>query len=342
MDDKYFNKFITTITLIGLFILAYLVIKEILMALIFGMMLSFIFYPIYKWVNNKTKSPNISALSICIILIILLAVPIWFLTPVLINQTFELYISSQNLDLATPLKNIFPSIFESDQFSLEVISILNSLITKTANSLVNWASALLMDLPTLSLQFLIVLFTFFYFLRDRTGFADYIRGILPYSKDLEKKFFLQTNEITTSILYGQFVIGLIQGVIVGIGLFIFGVPNALILTILACITGVLPIIGTTIIWLPVAVYFIIKGSIFGGVGIVLFGLLSNAIETFARPLWVSKRTSIHPAVVLIGMIGGIFVFGFLGFILGPLVLAYLLIVLDLYRSKNKEESEEIK
>ena len=286
--------------------------------------------------NKKINSPNISSLLICTFLILLIAIPIWFLTPILLNQTFNLYVASQNLDIATPLNKIFPSIFGSNQFSSELVSLIRSLITNSANSLVNWASDLLTNFLTLSLQFLIVLFTLFYFLRDREKFTDYIKGLLPFSKEIERKFFTQTNEITTAILYGQVVIGLIQGLIVGLGFFIFGVPNALVLTIFACIAGVLPILGTTIIWLPVAIYFVIQGSIFGGLGVTFFGLFSNIFETFARPMWVSKKTSIHPAVVLIGMIGGIFIFGFLGFILGPLILAYLFIILDLYRSKNKE------
>lgn len=336
MDENYFDKFITTIALIALFVLSFFVLQKILLSIFFGIILAFILYPVYKLINRRVNSPNISSLLICTALLILIAVPIWFLTPILLNQTFDLYVASQNLDIATPLKKVFPSLLSSSQFSSEIISLTHTLITKSANSLVNWASDILTDFLNISLQFLIVLFTLFYFLRDREKFTDYIKGLLPFSKDIEKKFFTQTNEITTAILYGQVVIGLIQGLIVGLGFFIFGVPNALVLTIFACIAGVLPILGTTVVWLPVAIYFVLQGSIFGGVGITFFGLFSNLVETFARPIWVSKKTSIHPAVILIGMIGGIFIFGFLGFILGPLILAYLFIILDLYRSKNKE------
>lgn len=334
MDEEYFNKFVTTIILASLFILSYLVIRKILMSLILGIILAFMFHPIYRYLNRKIKSPNASAILLCAFLLAIILVPVWFLSPIVFNQTFDLYISAQNLQLDDSIGKIFLYFFDSPQLSAEMVLKTNILISKILNYFVNLASNLLVDLPNLFLQFLIVIFVFFYFLRDKEIFKEYVIGIFPFSKEVEKKFFAQTSEITTSILYGQFLIGSLQGIIVAAGFYIFGVPNPLIWTIAATIAGILPIIGTTIIWLPIALYIGLTSSIFSGMGIAFFGLLSNAAEAFGRPLWVSRQASVHPAIVFIGMIGGLFYFGFLGFILGPLVLAYLFIVLDLYRVKN--------
>lgn len=334
MDEKYFNKFITTIILASLFIISYFVVRKILMSLILGIILAFTFHPMYRYLNKKTKSPNFSAMLLCILLLVIIFVPVWFLSPIVFNQTFDLYISAQSLQLDDSLGKVFLYFFDSPQLSSELILKTNVLISKVLNYFVNLASEVLVDLPNLFLQFLIVIFVFFYFLRDKEIFKEYLMGIFPFSKEIEKKFFTQTNEITVSILYGQFLIGSLQGLIVGAGFYLFNVPNPLIWAIAATIAGILPIIGTTIIWLPIALYIGLTSSIFSGIGIAFFGLLSNAAETFGRPLWVSRQASIHPAIVFIGMIGGLFYFGFLGFILGPLVLAYLFIVLDLYRVKN--------
>jgi predicted PurR-regulated permease PerM len=78
----------------------------------------------------------------------------------------------------------------------------------------------------------------------------------------------------------------------------------------------------------------VKGLIVPAIGITVFGILSSIIDNFVRPFLVSQRTRMHPAVVLVGMIGGFLMFGFLGFILGPLILAYLLIILEIYRNKH--------
>ena len=84
-----------------------------------------------------------------------------------------------------------------------------------------------------------------------------MKSLLPFSKEVEKKIFDYSKGITSSVLYGQVIIGILQGIAAGLGFFIFGVPKALFLTLLAMMAGIFPIIGTTIIWLPVAIYLFI-------------------------------------------------------------------------------------
>ena len=180
----------------------------------------------------------------------------------------------------------------------------------------------------------VVFFVFFVVLKDQEKFVEYIRSLLPFSKEVENKLFKSSRDITTSIFYGQIVLGIVTGIIVGIGFYIFGVPNAFILTILAAAAGILPIIGTTIIWVPVAIYLFVTGSVYPALGIVIFGILSSIVENFVKPIIIARWINLHPVVVLVGMVGGTFVFGILGMILGPLILAYLLIVLEIYRDKK--------
>ena len=162
----------------------------------------------------------------------------------------------------------------------------------------------------------------------------YIKSLLPFSKDVENKLFQQTEGITYSVLYGQVVIGILQGIIAGLGFFIFGVSNALLLTLFACLAGIFPIIGTTIVWIPVAIYLFVGGNLLAGTGVAIFGAVASVIDNILKPMIVSQRTTMPTSVALIGMVGGLFLFGILGFILGPLILAYLLIILDLYRNKK--------
>jgi len=264
--------------------------------------------------------------------------PFWFLTPIIIDQSIKIYIASQQMDFVVILKKIFPSLFASEDFSSEIGSILYSFTTKTTSYFMNILSKLILNFPTLLLQFFVTFFTFFFVLRDKEKIVSYIKSLLPFSKDIEEKLFESSREITSSVIYGQVIIGMIQGLIVGFGFFIFGVPNALFLTLLASIAGIFPIIGTTIIWLPVTIYFFIAGNTFPALGIGIFGIISNTIDNIIRPAFVSKKTKMHPLPVLIGMIGGLFFFGVIGFILGPLILAYALIIIEIYRLKKDSEN----
>ena len=118
------------------------------------------------------------------------------------------------------------------------------------------------------------------------------------------------------------------------GFLIFGVPKTIFLTLLAVIAGILPIIGPTIIWIPVVLYLLSNGNTFAAAGVAIFGVISFAIDHFVRPYLITKSSKMHPLLSLIGMTGGFFFFGVLGFLLGPLILAYVIIILEVYRGKE--------
>ena len=348
MADDYFKKIFSLGILFVLGILAFFMLKPLLLAIILGILLAFIVNPIYKWLDNKINMPSLSISIMVVILLFLILLPIWFLTPIMIDQTLKLYSTTKTIDFVEPLKKIFPPLFASEEFSGEVGSIIYSFVNKSVNSFSAYLVDIILNFPALLIQLFVVLFTFFFALRDQEKMTAYVKSLLPFSKEVEKKLFEQTKGITVSVLYGQILIGIIQGFIAGIGFFIFGVKNALLLTLLAVVAGALPIVGTTVIWVPVAIYLVVIGSTFSAIGVSIFGLIANFIDSILKPMFVSNRTSIPPAIVLFGMVGGYFVFGILGFVLGPLVLAYLIIILEIYRNKKipgiliKEETPRLK
>lgn len=333
IDEAYFDKVMTAIILIVLIIFSFLLLRPILLSIVFGLLLAFIFIPIYDMLYKKTKSKNLSASLMIILLLLIIIIPVWFLTPILIQQSFKIFEATLQIDFVTPLKNLFPKFFASEQFSTQISSVVSSFTIKTANAITNSLTNIILNIPVLSLHLLVVLFTFFFVLRDRDKVSDYVKSLLPFPKEVENKLFKYSSEITKSVLYGQVIIGMLQGIIAGIGFFIFGVPNALFLTMLATLAGIFPIIGTAIIWVPVVIFMFIGGNNVAGWGVFAFGMVSSWIDNILRPLFVSKMTKMHPGVILISMIGGLFFFGILGFILGPLIIAYLLIILELYRKK---------
>jgi len=333
-DEIYFQKVMSIIILVALVVLSFFLLRPILLSIVLGFLLAFIFSPINNFFGRFFKLKDIPVILVCLLLVILIILPIWFLTPIAVEESFKIYLSSQNIDFVTPLKTLFPSIFASDQFSQEVGNMLSSFVSRSINSLINYFSNIILNFPSLMLQFLVVLFTFYFALRDKDKIIDYIRSLLPFHKSVQDKLFDYSKGITFSVLYGQVVVGIIQGLIIGAGFFIFGVPNAVILTALSLLAGIFPIIGTAIVWIPVMIYLLLANNTVAGLGILLFGIVSSSIDNLLRPLIVAKRTHLSSSIVIIGMVGGFFLFGILGFILGPLILAYLLVILELYRNQK--------
>lgn len=333
MDETNLKKIMVVILIGVLFLLSYFLLKPLLLSIVLGLILAFIFNPIYGFFLRVIKNKNAAALIICVFLLLIMLLPIIFLTPVLINQSVKIYVASQQLDFVGFFKNIFPALFLSPEFSLSMANTIQSFVTDAASSLMNSFAQIILDLPTIILELVVVFFTLFYALRDKEEIIKYIKSILPFSVEVEERLFKASKDVTSSIIYGMIIVGIMQGIITAIGFFIFGVPNALLLSLFAVLAGVLPIIGPAIIWVPVAVYLLIGGNTFAVLGIVTFGVLSHIPDYLVRPLFLSKRTQLNPAIASIGMIGGILLFGVLGVILGPLILSYLIIVMEIFKKK---------
>lgn len=334
MDSVYVKKISIALTLVALIVLTFFLLKPILLSIIMGIILAFIFAPIYGRLYRLIKSKNLSALIICALLLVLIILPLYFLIPVFMDQSIRIYSASQQIDFINPLKNIFPSIILTDRFSEDLGSMFSTFVTKITNSFMAYLSQLILNFPNILLKLVVVLFTFYFVLRDKEQFFSYVQSLMPFSKEIEKKIINQTKRITVSVIYGQVIIGFIQGIIAGLGLFIFKVPNALLLTSIMIVAGIFPIIGTAIVWIPVAIFLLIKGNAFMAVGVTIFGIISSIVDNFLRPIIVARRSKVHPAILLVGMIGGLYMFGVLGFIVGPLILAYLLILLEVYRDRK--------
>ena len=119
-----------------------------------------------------------SAIFICVTLILIIFLSLWFFTPIVLSQSLKFYSASQQVNFIEPLQKIFPSFFASEEFSAEVGSILNSFVVKSTNSLVNSFANVILNFPTICLQLLVVFVTFFFVLRDKEKLIDYIKSLL--------------------------------------------------------------------------------------------------------------------------------------------------------------------
>ena len=341
LDKGNFKDGIIVVLLLGLFILAAIILKPVAMSIFFGVLLAYIFLPLYKWVLSKLKNENLSAFLVGIGLIILmLGVMAWIFSS-LMSQAVNLYVGLQTVDLTNIVRTAIPE-FLSPETSALFASSINTFISNFLAATLSKFSTFILELPIVLLQLFVVVFIFFFSLRDGERAVEYLKSLSPLKKETQEKFFKHFKDITNSVLVGQIVIGIVQGLIAGLGYWIFGVENPLILTALTMLVGVIPLIGPWLVWVPVDIYLFGSGHSGAGLGLLIYGLIVISwLDTIIRPIIVSRKTQMNSAIVIIGMIGGLFVFGILGLIIGPLVLAYVLLVIELYRKKTLTEKENI-
>jgi len=328
--EKTFKKLIIGGAILSLIIFSFVVIWPILLSIISGLILAYIFSPVYKLIFKLFKEKNISSFIIVLLILFLIFIPLWFLFPIVTRQLFDAYTYIQKIDLSGILGKILPQTVSTDS-----IAMINSFISKLVNSIFSKSTDFFVNIPNLLLQALVILIVFFFALRDSDKLKEYVKGISPFSPSFEDSLVKQFKDITNSVIFGHIITGIVQGLFTGLGLWVFGVHQVLILTLLAMLAAVIPVLGAWLVWLPAAIYLFMQGSTGAGIGLFLYGaIFISWIDNFLRLYIISKRTTVSTVVIFVGMIGGLIIFGLIGLVIGPLILAYLIIVLDAYKNKK--------
>lgn len=321
----------------AIFILSFLVLKPVIVAVVLGLISAYFFSPVYKKINKYVKTPSLSAGILILLILIIITIPLIYLTPEIINQTFDVYKIVQNIDLTDTITKLFSSILDKETITLISLN-LESITGGFFSSAINQFTNILVNIPNLLLQLAVFLFTFFFAIRDSEKLKNYILGLSPFSKQTETKFLEEFRHVTDGIIFGQLLVGIIQGVLLGIGLYVLGIPKTLFLTILAIIFSIIPIVGPWLVWAPISLYLLFEGNLTAGIILALYGaLFVSTVDNILRPLFLSRYSKLPISVGVIGIIGGLYFFGIIGLVLGPLTLAYLLIIIDFYRQGKLNE-----
>ncbi len=346
LNDRNIKRISVLILVLLMALLAFFLIRPILLSIIGGLLLAYTFFPVYKWTYSKIKARNAAATIVSLLVVTLILVPLYFFIPFMINQVFGLFQDAQEFNVQNLIKIFFPSAPET--FVIQLTATLDSVISKISSSVLNSLISFLLEIPTILFNFAIVAFVFFFALRDSDKLGEFVSSLSPLNKNQEKKVVQQFKDITNSIVYGQIIIGLVQGIIAGIGFFLFGIPNALIISALAIILSTIPMVGPFFVWGPAAIYlFVQRNTITAAIFLLYNIIIVTNIDNILRLYLVSKKTNLSPVIVLIGMVGGIFIFGILGLILGPLILAYFITLLHAYKDNtlsslfSQEQAEKI-
>ena len=174
------------------------------------------------------------------------------------------------------------------------------------------------------ISFLLMLFVLFFVLRDGPALAQKVVRMLPIEKRMRGKLWQHLTEVTRAVFMGIGVTALVQGLLVGIGFWITGLPSALVFGVLAALVALVPFVGTVIVWGPGALYLASHGDYGYAIFLTLWGTIAvGMVDNFLRPLLISGRAEVPTLAVFVGVMGGLQAFGFIGLFVGPIVLGLL-------------------
>lgn len=177
----------------------------------------------------------------------------------------------------------------------------------------------------------LTLFLLYYFLKDADRFLEWLAERLPLKMHVRRELFEETRNITRAVLVGHVLVAVIQGLIAGAGLFVLAVPNAALWTVVMVVMAILPIIGSFVIWGPAALWLLLVDRPVAAGALLLYGTIVVGVsDDYLRPIVVDHYARVNPAVIIIGVFGGVYVIGFMGIFFGPILVGALRAAIDVY------------
>lgn len=317
--------------------------------------MAYLSYPLYKIICRRIKNENVSAFFVAVLIVLLLTVPFVILLGVISKEAYVTYTTLSQQNLGTNFMKI--ACRDESYFSCRAIKSLTGFLPEqnldyylqatiekiTSFILVN-VSRFLASIPSFLLNFFVMVFVVYYILKDGEAITRRLKNILPLKESHKQHVLQRFHSVTYSVFYGNILIAILQGIAGGIGFLVLGVPSPVLWGFVMMLFALIPYFGTAIVWLPAALNLIFIGylqsdnsSVVRGIMLVVYGILViSTIDNLLKPKLIGMKAKVHPVLVLLGVLGGLSLFGFLGVLLGPVMLALLMTFVDIYEEEKSE------
>jgi predicted PurR-regulated permease PerM len=329
------------------FLLAY-ILKPFFFAIFWAVLLAAIFDPLKNRLHQKIKSRNLCAGLTLGAVLVTMILPVGLILALLFSQSLEIYnsIHSSSGSWVNSLTGLLNSLsqhpllarFDLDQQFITDKSV--ELLKAVTNFLVSNLSTFTGNTIVFFVEFAVMLYCLFYFLRDGDDLMDAISQHMPVDDRHIHTFISEFLVTSKATLKFTFVIGGIQGLLGGLVFYMTGIESPLVWGVLMVGLSIVPAIGNAIIWVPAGMIMLLLGHIWQGVAILLFGaVVISSIDNLLRPILLGKDIQMHPLLIFLSTLGGIAVFGFSGFVLGPVVASFFLASWKLFLELNEHNEK---
>ncbi len=337
MSQKTIQLIFFTILTTGLSIILFFVLKPYLGVIFISCVFAVTFYPLYKKLIDKFNGrKNLASFATTFLILIFIIIPIVIMSTFLLKEAVGLYNSialdggsqgfiSQADILVKEFNSLFPSGMVDSQINLEVY----------ARNLLNWIIGHFDSIFTAIfggiLNFILMLISLYYLFI----FGDKIKkGLLvwsPLPDGYDEEFIQTLRSSIDAVLRGRILVSIVQGVFIGIGFAIFGIGSPVLWGFVGGVISLIPILGTSIITVPAVAYLFLSNNFGAGIGLLLWGALAvGLIDNFISALFLKEKIKVHPLIVLFSILGGVEVFGAIGFLIGPVVVSAFIALMKIY------------
>lgn len=328
----------TTARVIGLAAIAalgiacFLVLRPFLSALLWAAILVFTTWPAFRFLRERARlSPGLAALVMVLAEFLLIGVPLVLATPTRreeidgLRTAVETFLSQGLPDVGNWLAGL-PVVggwLHSwwDSFDLGLASLFD-LLRPYAGTIAQTSLSVLLAVLSGLAEVLLAIFLAFFFYRDGPAIAAKAEAALArLAGDRGRRLLLLTADVTRGVVFGLLGTAVVQGVMTTFGLWVSGVPQPVLFGVIAGVISILPV-GAPLVWIPATLWLFSQGETGWAIFLGLYGALGiSSVDNFIRPWFIARGADLPLLLTLLGALGGVVAFGFLGLFLGPVLLA---------------------
>ena len=278
--------------------------------------------------QKKKIRKSVTAIILLIEAILCFLVPLSLAVWLLISKLQTVNVDTATfVDTSTNLADWIHRKTEYDLLSKENISSIASILPGIGQFLMGGISSFAVNL-------FVLVFVLYFMLIGGTKMEQYIYELLPFSDSNKKHVMNEINMIVRANAIGIPLLAIIQGAIATLGYYLFDAPSALLFGFLTCFATVIPIVGTTLVWFPLAAYMAISGDWPHAIGLLLYcGLIVTNIDNLIRFILQKKMADTHPLITIFGVVIGLSLFGFMGVIFGPLLISIFILCVNIFKEQ---------
>jgi predicted PurR-regulated permease PerM len=318
--------------------LCYLIALPFLPAISWALALGVIVHPLHRRILTKVRRNNLAAGLAVLVVAALIVAPAVFVIQSIVGEIVD---GAQKLKAGgalglweTLVKRV-PALAPALRWA-EVNFNLDDQLQSAATGLAGRVTTIVGGSLYVLVQLGITFFVLFFLFRDRKSAVQVLRMLIPLSRTETDAVFERVSDTIYATLYGTVVVAMVQGFMGGLMFWILGLPTPLLWGAVMALLSIVPVLGAFVIWGPAAVILLVQGEVvralvLTGWGMVAIGLIDN----FLYPMLVGKRLRLHTVPVFFSVLGGIAVFGAAGLVLGPVVLAVTIALIEIWRRRTE-------
>lgn len=325
-------------------ILTWQIVEPFVLVLTTAAIAAIILAPVDEWVRKYVKKPKLAAILTVIGASIVFLIPTLTILLLMIQQATEIVEASlaedsllRSFDLTTsPLFLLLPEIVQNYIVSIDIVAIGKSVASWLVDNLDEFFSS------TANLVFKTFFFfiSLYYFLSDRKKIHAELLALSPFKDKLDADIIGRLIRTVRGVVFGALIVAVVQAILGTIGMAFFGVPGSLLWGSLIIIAAQVPLLGVGLVMGPAILYLLITGNLGAALGLLIWSAVAvGLVDNLLSPYIVGGQTKLHAFLILIAILGGLQLFGPIGIVVGPTILAALMVIIDLYKSGLLEKSK---